>query len=121
MSYITSYNDPSKTREQHDEQAINDIREYLGSKEKFDLFVDAAEKVNDGEGTIQSLNLLFGFAGIRDRPFHAFCRKYALEKYKEWLRADIDGEQYECDEQGFIIEATDPTMPMGPNGNSRID
>jgi hypothetical protein len=99
--YNRYYNDSDGTREQLDERALNDIREYLGDKEKYDYLVSFAEAIDGEKRTVQHLNFAMAFAGISGRPFHAFCRKYCLEHYKNWLRSDVGGEPVEPDEHGF--------------------
>lgn len=103
--YDVIYDTKNKSREELDAKAIDDIKEYLGrdkdGAERFQILLDCANEVNQGKMTVQQLNFTFGFAGIQGRPFHAFCRKYLLEKYKEWLRSPSGGEPVEPDEQGF--------------------
>lgn len=89
------------TREEKDARAICDIQEYLDNEAKFQLLVDLAQEIDGNECTVQQLNRAMGIAGISGRPFHAFCRKYCLEQYINWLRSDVGGEPVECDAQGF--------------------
>ena len=115
--YYTQYE--SGSREDKDEQAIKDIIDYLGtSPEKIILFAELAVLANciehevlcmSNDGTprkqsIQGLNMTFGIAGISGRPFHAFCRKFCLNKYREWLSSNSGGEPVVSDEQGFWAE-----------------
>jgi hypothetical protein len=99
MKYEIPYVEGS--REELDAKAINDIKEYLNDSKKWELLLECAKAVNEGTLSAQQMNFTFGFAGIEGRPFHAFCRKYCLEKYKEWLASDTGGKPVEFDEQGF--------------------
>lgn len=107
--YNTSYEvstDP-KIRQEQDEKAIADIMEYLGTA-KAALFGDLVAvavciaQVPDTKFKINSLNMMMGMAGISGRPFHAFCRRYCLKAYREWMSEGSDG--VETDEMGFIVQ-----------------
>lgn len=115
--YNTAYVEGS--REQKDEQAIKDMIDYIGTTpEKIILFAQLAVlancieyeipcQANDGslrKQTIQGLNMTFGFAGISGRPFHAFCRKFCVRKYREWLSSTSGGDPVVSDEQGYWAE-----------------
>jgi hypothetical protein len=107
----------SSDRKADDEQAIQDIVEYLGMK-RIPLFGDLVQlavcveheilcKGRDGElhkQTIEGLNMTLGFAGISGRPFHAFCRRYCLNKYREWMASNDGGSPVQTDEEGFRIK-----------------
>ena len=90
-----------KTREQLDIQAIEDIKEYLGTDvagvKRFSLLVECANEVNHDKMSVHQHNKTFGFAGISGRQFHAFCRKYCLEKLKEWYASTIGGKPVKYD------------------------
>jgi len=112
MTHYNRYYDGPESREAKDKRAIEDIKEYLGTdakgKEKFDLLVEGAESIGRGgrpvgadKITVLKLNFIFGMAGITGRPFHAFCRKYCLGPYKEWLLSSDGGDPVPCDEEGF--------------------
>ena len=107
MHYNRYYDGP-ESREAKDERAIEDIKEYLNDPKKFDLLVEGAESIEKkgrpvgaDKITVQKLNFIFGMAGITGRPFHAFCRRYCLEPYKEWLRSSDGGDPVPCGEEGF--------------------
>lgn len=106
--YHTDYS-TIQDRKAKDEQAIKDIREYL-SQAQWDAFmIMVGELKADQSRTptkkIQSLNFAMGmFAGITGFPFHAFCRKYLLAEYREFMADhDIDGIVLETDAEGFPI------------------
>lgn len=99
MGYSISYAHPS--REEADEQATKDIQEYISS-EGWDALQQAVGQVNAGVLSIQALDQLMGFAGVRGFPFHAFCRKYCLKAYREWMGSGDDAVQ--TDEKGFRIK-----------------
>jgi hypothetical protein len=48
--------------------------------------------------------MTLGFAGISGRPFHAFCRRYCLNKYREWMASNDGGSPVQTDEEGFRIK-----------------
>ena len=104
MHYERSYKDLS--REKADEKAIADIMEYLGI-ERAHVFGDLVayavvlEQIPDTKFKVQSLNMMMGMAGISGYPFHAFCRRYCLSKYREWMAAEPN--PWSTDEQGFTI------------------
>lgn len=107
MHYETSYK--NLPREEADEKAIQDIMDYLGT-EKTSLFGDLVQlatyieldkEIEGRKQTIQSLNMTFGFGGISGYPFHAFCRRYCLSKYRAWMADGSDS--ISTDEQGFTI------------------
>ncbi len=77
-----------------DVKAIDDIREYLSAKQ----WGVVMELVNDPACTVPHLNLAMGFAGVQGFPFHAFCRKFKLANYREWL-----GTENPTDEEGFPL------------------
>lgn len=85
-------------RGEADKKAIQDIRDYL-SQEQWDCFMQG---VGDPKMTIKGLNFAFGFVGVQGYPFHAFCRKYVLDKYRAWMASGDDPVQ--TDAQGFTIE-----------------
>jgi hypothetical protein len=87
-------------REEADRKALNDIAEYLGGVDKFVEIVEACK----GE-TIQRINLWFAMGGISGYPFHAFCRKYHLAAYREWMHAEPD--PVLTDENGYSINKED--------------
>lgn len=113
--YNIDYSTLQMSEKEKDEKAIQDILEYLGM-EKAALFGDIVQLAccieheilclsNDGQlrkQTIQGLNMTLGFAGISGRPFHAFCRRYCLSKYREWMASGSDPVQ--TDEEGFRVE-----------------
>lgn len=100
--YNRHYVAGSKTEAELDADAIRDIKEYCNEKQ-WDLLVQASGQVLCGEITIDQLNFCFGIAGIEGRPFHAFCRKYCLEQYREWMRQpDQKGPHY-TDKDGFRV------------------
>lgn len=92
------YNDPSKTREQHDEQAIKDLMDWLNPTQREAL----QEMLDDPSYTVQQINTGLGFAGVSGRPFFALMRKHRLEEFKAWCRDDGHGGSREVDEQGFF-------------------
>lgn len=96
------------SKQEIDEKAIEDIKEYLGSVSRegcslFQDFVKLAEIVESrqGKSTVQSLNMQFSMAGVTGRPFHAFCRRYCLQAYREWMGGGSD--PIETDERGFRL------------------
>lgn len=109
--YNTSYK--GMDRKQADEKAIRDIMEYLDPKvELFGDLVSLAVHVEnelpmigqDGKPHVQKIggmNMLFGFAGISGYPFHAFCRRYAPNKYREWMTSGSDA--VELDDENFPV------------------
>ena len=96
MSYSVLYQ--QGTPEECDEQALQDMRGYLSEKQ-WDAVMRIVGHIEAGKGTIDTLNLSLGFAGVSGYPFHAFCRKYLLQQYIEWRTTG------ECatpvDERGF--------------------
>lgn len=88
-----------------DAKAIEDIKEYLGSinPEVFDMFVELATAIEarDPKYKFGSLNMQFGIAGVSGYPFHAFCRKYCLQAYREWMGGGSD--PIETDANGFNL------------------
>jgi hypothetical protein len=94
---MATYERSYKHLERHaaDYQAIDDIREYL-TPEQWGIMM---ELVNDPTTGIQDINVALGFAGVRDYPFHAFCRKFKLAKYITWVSGD-----HPVDDEGFAVE-----------------
>lgn len=82
---------------EQDEKAIADIREYCSQKQ-WDALM---QLVGHPDTTVQHINFALGLAGISGRPFHAFCRKYLLDKYREWMANGDDAVQ--TDEHGFRL------------------
>lgn len=79
-----------------DEQAIADIRTYL-SPNQWDAVM---QLVGNPDTTINDIN--FCLAGVSGYPFHAFCRHYALDKYRAWM---AEGPvPIETDERGFRLD-----------------
>ena len=95
MTYEISYENIAD-RKERDEKAIQDIKDYL-SPELWDIMMELIE----GPHTIKDINMSLAFAGVSGYPFHAFCRKYSLEKYREWMQSPNGGEPVIVDEQGF--------------------
>lgn len=93
MKYERHYSSADKAT--NDKVAIKDIKKYLNA-EAWDTLM---QMVGDPQTTIQHINIALAIAGISGYPFHAFCRKYMLEKYREWL-----GDEYPTDEQGYPLE-----------------
>lgn len=83
--------------EERDAKAIEDIRSWLG-QESWDTLM---QLVGNPETTIPQLNFALSFAGVSGYPFHAFCRKYCLQPYREWMAAGEDSIQ--TDERGHGI------------------
>lgn len=99
MSHYTVYYDQNiHSREDLDKKALLDMKEYLTPKQ-WDIFMELAAA---SDTDIDQLNFYFGIVGISGRPFHAFCRKYFLDKYLIWMRSGSDAQL--VDEQGFHIE-----------------
>lgn len=86
------------SREELDEKAISDMKEYLTEKQ-WDAFMQIAAS---SDVDIDQLNFYFGMVGVKGRPFHAFCRKYFLDKYLVWMRTGEDPQL--MDDRGFHIE-----------------
>lgn len=84
------------TREQADEQAIEDIREYLSDKQWATLMMMVEE-----EYPIHQFNMGFAIAGVQGYPVHAFLRKYRLEAFRAWMHEGDDAVL--TDEQGFPL------------------
>jgi hypothetical protein len=113
MHYERSYK--GTDRKAADEKALCDILDYLGT-ENLPLYGDLVGlavcieheipcEANDGQlrkQSIQGLNMTFGFAGISGYPFHAFCRRYCPNKYREWMTTGDDA--MELDTEGFAVE-----------------
>lgn len=113
--YHTSYK--GMDRKQADSKAIADIMEWWGNGEKaFLLFGDMVQyathveqAIKSDEGrvlTFQSLNMMFGMSGVSGYPFHAFCRRWCPNKYREWMTTGPDA--VELDEEGFTITNIQP-------------
>lgn len=85
------------TREDLDLRALADTREYL-TQAQWDALLTMA---GDERYSVHTLNVAFGFVGVSGRPFHAFCRRYRLGDYKDWLRSDQGGAPVEPDAMGF--------------------
>jgi len=100
MTYDVSYRHLS--REKADENAIKDIKEYL-TPEAWDILMQGVGNPNT---TIDHVNMSFGLAGVQGYPFHAFCRKYLLKKYREWMHSGDDAVM--TDEQGYSLEKPEP-------------
>ena len=100
MHYDISYKG-IEDRYERDAKAIRDIENYLNSPEKFQILLDLASEVDNGHTPIKGLNIAFGFAGIQGYPFHAFCRKFCLKPYIEWMTSGADAVQ--VDREGFTI------------------
>lgn len=98
--YDTSYK--HLPRKEADEKALEDIKEYLG-EEIYNNFVKEIEAgIATGDVTAKTINMYFGFAGISGYPYHAFCRKYCLASYREWMHSGKDPVQ--TDENGYTIK-----------------
>ena len=114
---MTHYNtDYSKItdRKKKDEKAIQDIFDWFAKKPV--LVADLAQlatciehgiptRSNDGKEripTIEGLNMTFGFGGVSGYPFHAFCRRYCPNKYREWMTSGPDA--VELDDENFTVE-----------------
>lgn len=97
--YDVSYKN-IQSRTERDSKAIQDIIDYIG-KEKFRILEQITE---DPKHSIGMLNMAMGFAGVSGMPFHAFCRRYPLAKYRIWMADDSFGDPIETDEQGFTID-----------------
>lgn len=91
MHYDISYE--NLPREEADAKALADIVEYLGQK-KFDEITTWLSKA-----PFTTVNFVLSFLGIQGYPFHAYCRKYHLAAYREWMAGDDD--PVPTDEQGF--------------------
>jgi hypothetical protein len=105
MHYYQDYSSADKTREQHDEQAIKDLLDFLSPRQQAVLM----EMTTGGDGgyeaalSIQGINIGMGLAGVSGRPFFAWCRKYRLADFREWCRDPEHGGARETDEQGFFL------------------
>jgi hypothetical protein len=84
-----------------DEAAISDTKDYLG-EERFELLSSALTACGSDK-MVQDMNIAFSFAGVSGLPFHAMCRKYCLEAYREWMHSGDDGTAL-TDERGYRIE-----------------
>lgn len=99
MTHYTTHYD-NLSREQADIAAIHDIEEYLGSPDKMQHLINAAEMCQTVRDIV-TLNMSMAFAGISGRPFHALCRRHCLNAYRMWM---ADGEDsVPTDEQGFAL------------------
>jgi hypothetical protein len=92
--YNTSYKELS--RSEADEKAIQDIIDWLG-QEKFDKIVEHLK-----DQPINTVNFALSFAGVSGYPFHSFCRKYMLDRYRAWMAEEPD--PIATDENGYPIE-----------------
>lgn len=102
MSMKIDYSNYTR-REEADLAAIHDMRNYLGD-EKFGLLV----RVTKEPGlTIGKLSFLMEFAGVSGYPSHAFCRRYCLDLYREWMHSGDDA--VPTDSKGFPIDSTGNT------------
>lgn len=81
-----------------DDTAIADMREYL-EPQQWNALVKLASLP---ETTINHVNFAMAFAGVSGRPFHAFCRRYMLERYREWMASEPD--PIETDDEGHRLE-----------------
>ena|SRR5687768_3837839 len=99
MHYYLDYTKlPNK---EADEKALKDIREYL-SQDQWDCLM---QLVGNPATPINTINFCLGFTGVSGYPFHAFCRKYMLDKYREWMATPQGDEPgIETDEHGFQDE-----------------
>ena len=100
MHTYQRYDDPSKTREQHDEQAIRDLMDWLSPQAHKAVEQMLAEPTY----TVQHINMALGFAGVSGRPFFALMRKHRLEEFRAWCRDDGHGGSRETDEAGFFVD-----------------
>lgn len=102
--YNTHYDTATKSPEELDKKALEDIKDYLGRHEKgYEMLltlIDYAIQCRTAED-VQGLNFSLGMVGISGRPFHAFCRKYCLPAFLLWLSSDTAGGSVVHDEKGF--------------------
>lgn len=118
---MTHYNRSYKgmDRKQADEKAINDIWEWMsgtyhdkaitlyGDLVQLAVHIEYELPMRGKDGTphvlkFNSLNMTFGMAGISGYPFHAFCRRYCPNKYREWMTSGPDA--VELNDEGFALE-----------------
>lgn len=83
-----------------DEHALKDIQEYLTPKQ-WDAALELAAEVAAGRTEFGAVRMGFTIVGVSGYPFHAFCRKYCLEAYREWMHAGPNAVM--TDSQGFPL------------------
>ena len=96
MGYTINYADITDKFER-DRKAVEDTKDYLG-EERFNLIVRELQQVLTPE-QVDSINMMFAFAGISGLPFHAMMRKYCLYAYRQWMAAEPN--PIPVDEHGF--------------------
>lgn len=82
------------SRAEADNQAIEDMKDFLSDKQ-WQTVVAMLEEGAD----IEPVNFGLGIAGVSGYPFHALCRRYALERYRAWRAEGEDG--VATDAEGF--------------------
>lgn len=101
MPRIVNYQNNSP---EADTLAIDQIKGFL-SPNQWDALQQGVGQVMCNHMTVKQFSFLFGLAGIQGYPFHAFCRKYLLKEYREWMHAgDKNEPAVMTDEQGFPIK-----------------
>lgn len=73
-----------------DEMALEDLKAHIGESDYSSLVeMVHMRRENMDHGIIDSINITLGFwHGVTGMPFYAFCRKYALKEYREWMHSD---------------------------------
>lgn len=95
--YLTRYNSPD--RKANDIKAINDIMDYLSSKQWTMMMEAVATRPVD----FAQINFFLAFTGIEGYPVHAFGRTYCIDAYRAWMLSDAQGVSIQTDEDGFPI------------------
>lgn len=106
--YNRHYDSPD--REANDSQAIADIQEYLNSRQWATLMTMVGQatpaqcaetELTNEHAPIETIRWALDFTGVRGYPVAAFCRRYALQRYREWMASGDDAVQ--TDAEGFTI------------------
>lgn len=86
-------------RNDADRAALIDTVRYIGGR-RFRKVIRAAKTHADPS---RYVNMLLSFMGVSGYPYHAFCRRYCLQAYREWMAEDSDGPAIQTDPNGFPL------------------
>lgn len=96
------------------DKALQDTKDWLG-EDKLNKII---EIVKGDMYTLSQFRLALSFAGVKGYPVCAlYIHIWGQEKFDEEYTKELDEDKQEVE----LVDTTDPTMPMGPNGNRRVD